>query len=287
MDGDGAGARRRRRRVARGSTRVDGREPAARDRPGRARGHVRRGRRRAESGRRITAHRGRAGDGRSGARRRRMVGRPWVVARRFVASAARAPPRDGDRCAPHRSRARRVRMARHARRHPGGVVRRRRVAAGIPVVERRGRPEGLGAWGRRPSGGRDPPARRSRLPRRARPSGHGGRAERRRRRALGVIVEPVHPCGTGVPGVRRPVDRASVPGARGGVAPRAGVGGRIPTGRRHDARFPGERARPPAGGVGRERRDGAGSDPRAGLAAPSDPVAPVRSWAPAPSRSSS
>ncbi len=225
-----------------------------------------------------TAHRGPAGAGRSRARRRRMVRRPRFVARRFVAGSARAPPRDGDRCAPFRSRARRVRMARHARRHAGGVARRRRVAARIPVAERRGRPARLGARRRRPSGGRDPPAGRSGLPRFARPPGDGRRAERRRRRTPGAVVEPVHPCGAGVPSIRRPVDRPPVPGAGGRAAPRAGVGGRIAAGRRHDARLPSERARPPVGGVGRERRHGAGADPRAGLAASLDPVAPVRSW---------
>ena len=140
------------------------------------------------------------------------------------------------------------------------------------------RPAWLGARGRRSSRGRDPPARRSRLPRCPRPPGDGRRAERRRHRTPGTVGEPVHPCGAGVPSLRRPVHRALVPGARGGAAPRAGAGGRIAAGRRHDARLPGQWARPPAGGVGRERRHGAGADPRAGLAPSLDPLAPVRSW---------
>ncbi len=124
---------------------------------------------------------------------------------------------------------------------------------------------------------RDPPPRRSRVPGCARAQGDGRRAERERGRTHRAVSEPVHPCGTGVPGVRRPVDRPALPGEGGGVAARAGARRRLPAGPGDDARLPGERPRPSARRLRRERRDGAGADRRAGVAAAAHPVAAVRS----------
>ena len=173
-----------------------------------------------------------------------MVGRSRVVARRFAAGSAGASSRIGRpvRSTPIR---RPAAFGWHAvaRRHVGASGRAAPRRCRHPVAERRRRP--AVRWVRGDvvrAEGVIRRTRRSRLPRCPCSPGDGRRAERRRRRTPGTVAEPVHPCGAGVPSLRRPVHRALVPGERGGAAPRAGARGRIAAGRRHDARLPGQRA---------------------------------------------
>ena len=265
------------RRVAGRASNGDRLRPAHHHGARRARAGGRRRGERSAGCRRVAARRDRARHDRSGRARRRLVRGPCRVARRLVARSSRAATGHGRRHAAHRSRGRRVRMARHARRHARRVARRGRVPARVAVAERRRRPAGVGARRRDLRRGHDPSPRRPRVPGRARAQRHGRRAEREPGRAPRAVSEPVHPCGTGVPGVRRPVDRAALPGEGGGAAARARARRRLPTGPGDDARLPGERPRPSARGLRRERRDGPGADRRAGLAAAAHPMAAVRS----------